>query len=269
MIKSLIFVGLSLSISLSAAPIVTAEKFIEHKKNRGHFSEFIVPEIVLVCYQQSTLEDLRRRFPEIKDSEFSDLYLIDEGKVGILGGWGVGAPALAVKMEQLIVLGTQAFIAVGTAGTLMDKHRIGDYIIASKALAEDGVAHLYLNGSTVAEADAGMCAEWEAFVKKHSLPHFQPAAAWSFSAMFRETPADVIRVSALGCDVVEMEAATLFAIGKEKGVQTLSLFVISDSVTDQKWVPHIKGGPVRDNLHQLADWAIEFCKIHLTFSERS
>ena len=83
--------------------------------------------------------------------------------------------------------------------------------------------------------------------------------AWSFSAIFRETIADVLRVREEGCSVVEMEAATLYAIGEEKGVQMLTLFVISDSITEEAWIPQIKKPAVRNNLHQLADWVLEFC----------
>ena len=61
-----------------------------------------------------------------------------------------------------------------------------------------------------------------------------------------------------GYDVVEMEAATLYAIGEEKGVQTLSLFVISDTMSPDEWIPHIKEPLVQENLLNLADWAFEF-----------
>ena len=83
--------------------------------------------------------------------------------------------------------------------------------------------------------------------------------AWSFAALFRETVEDVRRVSLRGCSLVEMEAATLYAIGREKHVQTLTLVVISDQITAESWIPHIKNSAVRDNLHQLADWALSFC----------
>ena len=78
---------------------------------------------------------------------------------------------------------------------------------------------------------------------------------------------DVLRVSKLGCSVVEKEAATLYAIGKEKKVQTLSLFVISDSLTQEEWTPRIKDQPVRDNLHQLAEWALEFSMAQISSRE--
>lgn len=243
---------------MSSHPIVTAEKLIEHKKAHGHLADFKPPETVLVCYQQSTMLYLLKQYPELRPSSaVTHFYLSKEGQAGILGDWGVGAPGLAIKMEELIALGAKRFIAVGTAGTLLNAHQVGDCIICPKALAEDGVAHHYLpkNQHTVA-ADPEMISEWNRFAKERP---FQSAMAWSFSALFRETVADVHRVRELGCSVVEMEAATLYAIGQEKRVQTLSLFVISDSLTQEDWVPRIKEPLVRNNLHQLADWALEFC----------
>ena len=248
-------------------PIVTAEKLLAHKRAHGHVGDFQAPETVLVCYQRSTMNYFLERYPEFQPSEaVSHFYLFNEGEIGILGDWGVGAPGLAIKMEELIALGAKRFLAVGTAGGLMDLHPIADLVLCPKALAEDGVAHLYLpRGQQIVEADAQMILEWTQFTKERSLSPFTSATAWSFSALFRETVADVHRVREHGCSVVEMEAATLYAIGREKGVQTLSLFVISDSITSEDWVPRIRAPEVRNNLHQLADLALQFCLTKSSF----
>lgn len=242
-------------------PIVTAKQYIEYKKANGHLNEFIPPKVVLICYQESTYNYLLNHTPDLKKHDsFSNLYLLEDGQVGILAGWGMGAPALSVKLEQLIALGVDKFIAVGTAGTLLNRHPIGDFILAPQALAEDGVAHLYLKGKPFAQADTHMRSQWNTFAQNHALPSFHETSTWSFSAIFHETPADVMRVTKLGCDIVEMEAATLYAIGQDKNVQTLSLFVISDSLTLETWTPHLKETAVRDHLNKLAGWALEFCK---------
>jgi len=241
--------------------IVTAEKLLEHKRKYGFLGEFHCPEIVLVCYQKSTLKYLLEKNPHFKPSEaVSHFYTDCNIKVGILGDWGVGAPGLAIKMEELIALGVKKFIAIGTAGGLMDQHSIGDQVICPKALAEDGVAHLYLSkNQKYAYANKEMISDWENFAKKREIPPFQSATAWSFSAIFKETRGDLLRVSQLGCSVVEMEAATLYAIGKEKNVQTLSLFVISDSLTQNEWTPKFKDPVVTDHLDQLSQWVLDFC----------
>lgn len=244
-------------------PIVTAEKLLEHKRAYGHLGDFKSPETVLVFYQSSTMQYLLKQHPEFEPSHAVTHFYIDksDASVGILGDWGVGAPGLAIKMEELIALGAKRFIAIGTAGGLMNAHKIADLIICSKALGEDGVAHLYLpEGKSIAEADLEMIEQWNSFATERELPSFQTGMAWSFSAIFRETIADVMRVNELGCTVVEMEAATLYAIAQEKGVQALTLFVISDSITQEAWVPRIKEPAVRNNLHQLAEWALQFSK---------
>lgn len=245
-------------------PIVTAEKLLQYKIANGYMNDFQAPEIILVCYQRSTMEYLLEKYPEFQPSKaVTHLYTLKNGRVGILGDWGVGAPGLAIKMEELVVLGATRFVAVGTAGGLMNRHEIAEFVFCPKALAEDGVAHLYLpSDQSSIEADKEMLSEWADFTKDHALPQFQPAMAWSFSALFRETVEDVLRVNRLGYSVVEMESATLYAIGKDKKVQTLSLFVISDSITQENWIPRIKDPAVRENLHQLADWALEFCMTH-------
>jgi uridine phosphorylase len=257
----LFLTALVLATIPSTQPIVTAEKYLEYKKQNGHsVAAFTPPEVVLICYQQSTLDHLSERFEMRPSGVLTHLSLIHEGHIGILGGGGIGAPALATKMEQLTALGVKKFIAIGTAGSLMNQHAIGDFVIAPKALAEDGVAHLYLNGAPSVEASPAMLTDWEAFSQTHALPNFRSAPTWSFSAIFRETPADVIRVNKQGYDVVEMESATLYAIGQDKGAQTLSLFVISDAITPEKWDPHLRDPIVKEHLNQLADWAIQFCQ---------
>ena len=243
-------------------PIVTAEKYIAYKRKNGLLKDFHPPKIVIICYQQSALQHLLKTIPNMKLSQcVPNLYLFHEGQIGVLGGWGLGAPALSVELEELIVLGVKKFIAVGMAGTLLQKHAIADFIVTPKALAEDGVAHLYLEGKHFAEADKQLLREWNRFVAEHSLPHFHEASTWSFSTIYKETPEDIDRVTKLGYDVVDMEAATLYAIGQDKGVQTLSLFVISDSITLVDWTPLIKEQTVSDNLHRLAQWVVTFCRM--------
>ena len=264
---SIIYFGVLMSVFAQVSckePIVTAEKYLEYKRIYGHIGDFKAPEIVLLCYQKSTMEYLLKTHPGFElCKEVTHLYLSEGKKIGILGDWGVGAPGLAIKMEELIALGVKRFIAIGIAGGLMNVHKIGDIVLCPKALAEDGVAHLYLNGERVVEADSEMIIDWQQFEKKKFLPAFAPAMAWSFSAIFRETIEDVCRVQEKGCSVVEMEAATLYAIAKEKKVQALTLFVISDSITEKEWIPRIRDQAVKSNLHVLADFALEFCQLEV------
>lgn len=252
-----LFIIAHMSVLSSKEPIVTAEKILEHKREFGHLGTYQAPESVLICYQSSTMKYLLKTHPEFQPSGAVTHFYTD-GQVGILGDFGVGAPGLAIKMEELIALGAKRFIAIGTAGSLMGEHSIGNIVLCSQALAEDGVAHLYYPDSEIVGANSSLMEEWLEFAKMRSLPSSRHVTSWSYSALFRETVEDMLRVHALGCSVVEMEAATLFAIGQDKGVQTLTLFVISDSITKNAWVPRVKDPVVVHNLHLLADCALDF-----------
>ena len=250
----------------STAPIVTAEKYMEYKKKNGHFNEFIPPKIILVCYQQSTLQHLLDSNPDMKLSNSSThLYLIEDGHVGF---WrmGYGCSGFVYKNRRADCSWCYEIHCCWYSRKLDGQAPDRGIHHCSKSSCKDGVAHLYLNGKPYANADAKLFSIWNEFSKNHALPSFHAAGAWSFSAIFRETPADVIRVTKEGYDVVEMEAATLYAIGQEKGVQTLSLFVISDTLTDKTWIPHIKEPKVRNNLHKLSEWALEFCRNEVKMS---
>ena len=138
---------------------------------------------------------------------------------------------------------------------------VGDSVIFSKALTEDGVGHLYLGKwSAFAYANSDFQSAWLQFMKEKHPDHtaFKNGVSWSFPVIFRETQQDVQRVVKLGCNTVEMESAAFFAIAQEKNVQGLALYVISDSLADGKWEPHQADSNVKDRIKEVVDLAIEF-----------
>ena len=52
----------------ASEPIVTAEKFLDYKRARGVIGDFKAPEVVLVCYQSSTMAYLLKEHPEFEPS---------------------------------------------------------------------------------------------------------------------------------------------------------------------------------------------------------
>lgn len=69
----------------------------------GEFEGYVPPDVIVTCYQKSTLKYFLQTRKEIQKSEHLEgLFLVGDGRVAILGGFGIGAPALACKVEQLI-----------------------------------------------------------------------------------------------------------------------------------------------------------------------
>jgi len=57
---------------------------------------------------------------------------------------GIGAPAAAIAMEELLSVGADTFIRVGTTGALKKEIKIGDLIITSASCRMDGTSSQYI-----------------------------------------------------------------------------------------------------------------------------
>jgi uridine phosphorylase len=59
-----------------------------------------------------------------------------KANIGLVSGFGIGAPIAAALIEELKVLGVRNIIGVGTAGSLQLERKPGDIIVCSKALRD-------------------------------------------------------------------------------------------------------------------------------------
>ena len=93
------------------------------------------PHGVVLCYQRSLydhvlrtegVEPSRRGLPVALPST--------GGRVGLLGRFGIGAPAATAALEELAALGTSAVISVGTAGSLQRDLKPGDLVLCQAAI---------------------------------------------------------------------------------------------------------------------------------------
>lgn len=246
---------------IEKTPITCAKQYMDYLKEVEGAKDFVAPKTVLITFGSSHLNAL------LKDKTYQvapvmrQLHVLEGGKLGILGGFGMGAPALIHRIEELIAIGVERFVLVGLAGSLTEELAIGDYALCTQALGEDGVTHLYVKkGETIAKGGASLRASWSRFIEEKHPDHspFLPVFSWTFPVMFKETVEDLHRVSKLGCKTVEMEAAALYAIAQEKNVEALALFVISDSLAGGVWHPKLKESGTKEKLVNLSKLALDF-----------
>jgi len=75
---------------------------------------------------------------------------------------GIGCPALAIAVEELVHVGAKNFLRIGTCGALQKYVKLGDIIIATAAVRGDGTSREYFPLEYPAVADLFML---EAMVK--------------------------------------------------------------------------------------------------------
>ncbi len=202
------------------------------------------PHSVVMLYQRAVYDAVRSSGVSPfaprgrRNSAFLDLHVFDatDGRVGVVGGFGIGAPAAVATMESLAAIGVRQFVGLGTAGALRQGLDTGDVVVCDRAVRDEGVSHHYLPPARFAEAAPGLTARLhDAFVAAGLDPTI--GSAWTIDAPFRETVLEARHYADEGVAVVEMEAAALFAVGAVRGVQVASAFAISDSLADGEWVP--------------------------------
>ena len=81
-----------------------------------------VPEAVILCYQSSLLAHIleQHQTTTTERGAIVKLHSLNEteNRVAVKGGFGIGAPAAIVVLEELIVQGIRRFLSIGTAGSL-------------------------------------------------------------------------------------------------------------------------------------------------------
>lgn len=204
---------------------------------RGRNEEPLPPEAILV-FSPEDLGLFLRSFPE-HPGRTHGLYLsqvftgsLDSIRVAVAGPM-LGAPQTVLVLEKMIALGARRIIAAGWCGSLQKDVRIGDVVIPSSAIAEEGTS-----GHYPVDAPAPSPALRHALgaaLSNAGLPvHEGPV--WTTDAPFRETVAKVKRFQSEGVLAVEMEASALFAVSRFRHVDLAVVLVVSDDLSDLRWV---------------------------------
>jgi uridine phosphorylase len=137
---------------------------------------------------------------------------------------GMGGPSAAIVLSELIALGARRAIRVGTCGALDSSLALGRLVIAREAICADGTSRALGAGERVA-ADGALS---EALAR--SDPDAALGAVLSVDLFYeREGAPRAGEHAGAGALAVEMEAATLFALGAAASVPVACVLAVSDT----------------------------------------
>ena len=225
----------------------------------GKHPTFEVPEAVILCYQASLLDHVREHHPGPSGDGYLAHMLLPEdagGRVGVYGGFGVGAPVAAVRLEDLIAFGVRRVVSIGTAGSLQPDLGIGDLVVCEGAIRDEGTSHHYLPADEDARASVPLTGRLSAALDAHGRAH-RSGTTWTTDAPYRETKAEVRHYQAEGVLTVEMEAAALFAVAACRGIDLAAAFSVSDTLADLTWTPRFGSPETREGLEALYRAALD------------
>lgn len=134
---------------------------------------------------------------------------------------GMGGPSAAIVLHELATLGARRAIRVGTCGALNGELALGELVVAGEALVADGTSRALGAGERVA-ADATLT---EALSERAGG---NPQLVVSTDLFYEPEPEREHTWRAAGAAAVEMEAATLFAVGARHEIAVGCVLAVSD-----------------------------------------
>jgi uridine phosphorylase len=141
----------------------------------------------------------------------------------------VGAPCTVMEMEQLHECGAQTFVGVGYTGSLQPSAPIGNFVIPTECLREEGTSAHYLALEEKVRPSLELLEMLQESCRAEGVePTIGPL--WTTDAPFRETISKITDYAARGIMGVDMETSAMYALGQYRGVQVCNLLMVSDEL---------------------------------------
>ena len=145
-----------------------------------------------------------------------------------------GAPGAAVTLEELHAMGCKKFIVCGGAGALTKDSKVGEIVVATSAVRDEGTSYHYIEPSREIACHKETVETVVACLKEMGVP-FTTGKTWTSDAIYRETPDMIELRRSEGCVTVEMEAAAFFAVSQYYNIPLAQLLYAGDDVSGEVW----------------------------------
>jgi purine-nucleoside phosphorylase len=152
----------------------------------------------------------------------------------------VGAPYAVMLLETLIAWGVRKIIFLGWCGAVSEKVKIGDIILPTSAVIDEGTsAHYGQMDTGVSRASSSLVSMIRQVLNKNQID-FHAGAIWTTDAVYRETRQQVESRQQDGILAVEMELSALYTVAQFRQVALAGILVVSDELSSLDWRPGFK-----------------------------
>ena len=136
---------------------------------------------------------------------------------------GIGGASAGIAVEELKNLGIQNMIRIGSCGALQPRVKIGDLILVSGAVRDDGASKTYIDAIFPAVPDSGLLFACVTAATERGY-RFHTGIARSHDSFYTDREAEIDAYwSQRGVLGADMETAALYTIGHLRGIRTMSI----------------------------------------------
>lgn len=203
-----------------------------------HIPKRDFPEVVLVTFKAKILKVLLDHFETeiiavMNGGMDIPIYKFEyEGKTLAMYHTTIGGSATVALMEEVIAMGGKKFVVFGSCGTLDRDIAAGHLIVPTDAYRDEGTSYHYLpDGDYVKVATAERTAQ---ILDEINAP-YSKTKVWTTDGLYRETRKNMDARKSEGCLVVDMECASVMALGLFRDVPMYQYLYGEDTLDGDKW----------------------------------
>ncbi len=148
---------------------------------------------------------------------------------------GMGCPSAAIAAEELINIGAKVLIRIGSSAALDPEIQIGDLMISTAAMKNEGTSRFYVPDNFPAVPDFEFTHQLIQTARRRLAETGERVFIGvnsSDDAFYGETPEFVDSLRKLKIMNIEMEASALYTIGHLRGVRTACICGCSGNLTN-------------------------------------
>lgn len=197
------------------------------KQPHIQLDETISAKCALLPGDPARLDRIASQLESIKElafnREFRSLHGFYKGMPVLALSTGIGGCSAAIAIEELHAIGIKAMIRIGSCGALQSNIRLGDLILASGAIRDEGTSRAYVDLSYPAVPDTLLLHHCLQIVQEEKWPHHIGIIHSHESFYIDHNDMIEDSWSKLGVLGADMESAALFTVGRLRHVATASI----------------------------------------------
>ncbi len=209
------------------APVFTPENLLREARRQKAMAKRRVPDICVLDPDGDLVRYLRKqgmaKLSRAWACYHTELYESQVGgiQMGLLG-CAVGASFAVLVAEELFASGCEFVVSVTSAGQILPIRPPPYFVLATRALRDEGTSYHYLPARPYAHIKRDVLAFARRALLGKTLA-VQEGAVWTTDAPFRETEEAIRFARREGLLAVEMETAALYAFASARRRPVLCL----------------------------------------------
>ncbi len=166
----------------------------------------------------------------------------------------LGGPAAAAILEEILAKGAKRVLFFGSCGSLDKNITSGHIIIPVQAYRDEGTSYHYVKASDY--IDIKSSERLSSIFDDLNIPYIK-TKTWTTDCFYRETQTNAEKRKKDGCTVVEMECASVMAVGQFRNKDVYEFLYAADCLDNKNWDRRILGNMPTDMRERIIRIAFE------------